>query len=689
MTHTAVTPPVARRVPHSFTRHGLTVHDDYRWLEDKTNPEVIAHLEAENTYAEAMLAHTAPLQEQIYREMRGRIKEDDAGVPEQRGDFDYYWRMAEGKQYRIFCRKRRSPPAAEQVLLDENALAEGHSYCRVNVFEPSPDQRLLAYSVDTTGSLVFDLYVKNLRSGRIVAGPIAQTAWSAAWASDSRTLFYTVFDDSHRAYRLHRHTLGRRAAQDKLLYEEADERFDVDIERTRSGDYLLLTIASGTSSEVRFLRADDARGGFELVHPRASWVEYYVDHHGERFLIRSNEQAENFRLFAAPVGAPQRANWREIIPHRADTLLEDVDAFRDTLVLSERRGGLPHMRISAPDGVSSVHYVTFPDQVYAVHTTDNPEFATAVLRFLYSSPVTPESTVDCNLANGAWDVRKRQEIPSGYDATQYAAERVLATAPDGVQVPISLVYRKPLAHDGSRPLMLEGYGSYGYSREAAFDSRRFSLIDRGFVYAIAHVRGGSEMGRRWYEDGRLMHKKNTFTDFIACAEHLIKQGYTSSSRLAIMGRSAGGLLVTAVANMRPDLCRVVVAPVPFTNVITAMLSPDLPLTVTEYEQWGHPDDPAAFAYMLSYSPYENVHAAAYPHILAKAGLNDLQVPYWDPAKWVARLRALKTDNNLLLLITNLGAGHGGASGRYDHLREDAQVYAFVLDRLVNTHDAVT
>jgi oligopeptidase B len=681
MPQASVTPPAARAIPYAFVRHGLTVHDDYRWLQDKTDPDVIAYLEAENAYARAMLDHTRPLQEQIYKEMRGRIKEDDASVPERRGDCFYYWRMEEGKQYRLFCCRRGSPDAAEQILLDENALAEGHSYCRVNVYEPSPDQNLLAYSVDTTGSLVFDLYVKDLRSGALVAGPVANTAWSAAWASDSRTLFYTTFDDSHRAYRLLRHTIGDDIGNDALLYEETDERFDLEIERTRSGAYLLLTVASGTSSEARYLPADEPLGQFRLIEPRRDWVEYYVEHHGDCFLIRCNDQAENFRLLAAPVGAPQRANWREIIPHRADTLLEAVDAFRDHLVLHERSGGLKQLRISAPDGVSDVRYVAFPDAVYTFSATDNPEFENHAVRFVYSSPVTPESTVDCDMTTGAWDVKKRQEIPSGYDATRYAAERVFATAADGAQVPISLVYRKELVRDGARPLLLEGYGSYGYSREARFDTRRFSLLDRGFVYAIAHVRGGSEMGRAWYEHGRLMHKKNTFTDFIACAEHLIAQGYTSADRLAIMGGSAGGLLVTAVMNMRPDLCKAVVALVPFTNVITAMLTPDLPLTVTEYEQWGHPDDPQAFAYMLSYSPYENVQPTAYPAILAKTGLNDLQVPYWDPAKWTARLRTLKTDSNPLLLIINMGAGHGGASGRYDHLREDAQVYAFLVDQV--------
>ena len=678
--------PVANRVPHRFEHMGRIFEDDFAWLQTKSDPEVIAYLEAENAYAKATLRHTEPLQEQLFHEMRARIKEDDASAPEPFGDYAYYWRMEAGRQYRLFCRRRNEPGAAEELLLDENALAEGHSYCRVAVLEPSPDNALLAYAVDTTGAWVFDLFVKDLRSGRLLSGPIAGTGWGVAWASDCRTLFYTLFDDAHRPFKLFRHTAGDEPGRDRLLYHEPDEAFHLRVNRTRSGAYVLLTLHSHGGSEARYLAADQPLGEFQIIEPRRPRVEYYVDHHGDRFLIRTNDGAENFKLVEAPARSPGREQWRELIPHRPDTYLTGIDLFRNHLVAYERRDGLPQIRISAPDGVSDQHYVPFPDPAYTCEAAKNPEFDTAVLRFTYSSLVTPESTVDYDMARRTWEVKKRQEIPSGYDPSLYGSERLHAAAPDGSRVPISLVYRKELPRDGSRPLLLYGYGSYGFSNDPWFDACRLSLLDRGFAFAIAHVRGGSELGRAWYEQGRLMHKKNSFTDLIACAEHLVAQGYTSPQRLAILGESAGGLLVSAAATMRPDLFHAVVAMVPFTNVITAMLMPDLPLTVIEWEQWGNPQDPQAFDYMLSYSPYDNVEAKAYPHLYVKAGLSDLQVPYWDPAKWVAKLRAQKTDDNRLVLVTNMGAGHGGASGRYDHLREDAQVYAFLIDVVTGGDD---
>ncbi len=678
--------PVAPVMSQTRVHHGYTLVDPYAWLQNKADPAVIAYLEAENAYARARLQHTQALQEQIFDELRSRVKEDDSTVPQPSGHYFYYWRTEEDKQYRIFCRKQGSLDAPEEVLIDENVLAEGMPYCRVSVFEPSPDHTLLAYSVDTTGAWVFDLYIKDLRTGKLITGAIPNTAWGVAWASDCRTLFYTIFDEAHRPYQLHRHTIGRNPDGDSLVYHEPDDAFSLKITRTPSGAFLLLTLASQSTSEVRYLAADQPQGNFQVIHPRQHWMEYYVEHHGDRFLIRSNEQAENFKVMEAPVANPAKSQWREIIPHRADTLIEDVRAFRDHLVVFERSEGLERIRISAPDGRTSVGYVPFPEPVYTFQTSIgsiqlNREFNTTVLRFLYSSLVTPESTIDYDMLTGTWDVKKQQEIPSGYDAAQYEAQRLHATAADGTSIPISLVYRKGLQRDGRNPTLLYGYGSYGYSMDPGFDARRISLLDRGFVYAIAHIRGGSELGRVWYEQGRLLHKKNSFTDFIACAEHLIAAGYTLPDKLAILGGSAGGLLVSAVANLRPELFKAVVAVVPFTNVVTAMLMPELPLTVPEYEQWGNPADPAAFDYMLSYSPYDNVEAKAYPHMLVIAGLHDLQVPYWDPAKWVAKLRTQKTDDNQLLLVTNMAAGHSGASGRYDHLREDAQIYAFLIDTL--------
>jgi len=673
-------PPVAKIVPHTFEHLGHLFMDDYAWLQNKEDPQVIAHLEAENAYSEAVLKGIEPLREQLFQELRGRIQEDDCSAPELRGGYFYYWRMQAGKQYRIFCRRQGSMDAPEEILLDENALALGKQYCRVFVFEVSPDHNLLAYSVDTTGARVFDLYIKDLRTGQLLGGPIIDTAYSAAWASDSRMLFYTVFDTSHRSFKCFRHQVDQ-ASKDVMIYHELDDSFFVSVSRSRSGAYLFLNLTSQSTSEVRYLAADQPMGEFKIVHPRQHWLEYYVEHHGDHFLVRTNDQAENFKLVEVPVANPSKENWREVIPHRSDVLVDDIFAFHDDLVVFERKDGLRHIRISAPDGVSQVRYVSFPEPVYTFRPDRNPEFDTRTLRFFFSSMVTPESTIDYQMASGEWQVKKQQQIPSGYDPSQYATERLFATAPDGVHVPISLVYRRGLPRDGSCPLLLTGYGAYGFSNEPDFDSGIVSLLDRGFVFGIAHIRGGSELGRAWYEQGRLMHKKNTFTDFIACAEYLVAQGYTSPHRLAIMGVSAGGLLVSTVTNLRPELFRAVVAEVPFTNMITAMLMPDLPLTVIEYEQWGNPDDPQAFDYMLSYSPYENIEAKAYPSIQAKAGLNDLQVPYWDPAKWIAKLRAYKTNDSTLLLITNMGAGHGGASGRYDHLREDAQIYAFLIDTL--------
>jgi len=674
--------PVAKTVPHTFTHLGKTYTDEYVWLQDKDDPEVIAYLKAENDYAHSVLGHTAALQESLFEEMKGRIKADDASVPEPRDKYLYYWRMIPGKQYRVFCRRLSAPEnAPEQVLIDENALAEGKEYCRVAIFEPSPDHTLLAYAVDFTGSWVFDLFVKDLRTDKVVAGPIPSVAWTAVWASDNRTLFYTIFDAAHRPFKLLRYVVGSPVDSAVEIFHEPDEAFNVGIQRTRSGSFLLLSLESHSTTEVHYLPADQPASTFTLIHPRQHKIEYSVDHHSDRFLILSNEDAENFKLLEAPTNAPSKANWREVIPHRPDVLLETVYAFRDHLVIRERKDGLPQLRLSAPDGHSNVRYVTFPEPVYTFNLTTNPEYATDTLRFLYSSPVTPESTIDYDMRTNAWNVRKVQEIPSGYGASAYACQRLFATTPDGTRVPISIVYRKDKRKSGPQPLMMEGYGSYGISTDANFSQQRISLLDRGFIYALAHVRGGSELGRAWYEQGRLMYKKNTFTDFIACAEHLIAAGYTSSDQLAILGGSAGGLLMGAVTNMRPDLFKAVVAMVPFTNVITAMLMPELPLTVTEYEQWGHPDDPEAFAYIYSYSPYENVEAKAYPHLYVKAGLHDLQVPFWDPAKYVARLRARKTDSNRLVLVTNMGAGHSGHSGRYDRLREIAEIYAFVIDSL--------
>ena len=673
-------PPVARVECRAHTLHGDTRIDEYFWLRDRSDPEVIAYLEAENRYTAAVMRPTEALQEQLYREMRGRIKETDLSVPERVDDYFYYTRTEAGGQYPIFCRRRGSIDAPEEVLLDQNPLAAEHAYFKLGVREMSPDHRLLAYSVDISGAEDFTLYIKDLNTGRLLAETIGNTSPGVTWANDSRTLFYTLLDHARRPGRLYRHTVGTSPTTDVLVYFEPDESFFLDINRTRSRRYLLLDITSHSTSEVRFLDAEDPEGDFRVVQPREAGVEYSVEHHDERFFITTNDSAPNFRLVHTPVASPSKANWSPVLPYRPDIKLDETDAFRSHLVVYERQAGLRQIRvIDLTSGEE--HLVPFPEPVYTLRAHENPEFETTLLRFTYTSLVTPASVVEYDMAQRTWLVRKQTEVRGGYDPSLYRSERVFATAPDGQQVPISLVYRAPLQLNGERPLLLNGYGAYGLSYDPSFSSNTLSLLDRGFVVAIAHVRGGEEMGRPWYEGGKLLNKRSTFTDFIACAEHLVASGYSSPDRLVINGGSAGGLLMGAVTNLRPDLFRVVLAEVPFVDVVNTMLDASLPLTVIEYDEWGNPGDKAAYEYIRSYSPYDNIEAKDYPHMLVTAGLNDPRVAYWEPAKWTARLRARKTNANRLLLRTNMGAGHGGASGRFDFLREIAFKYAFMLDVL--------
>ncbi len=663
-------PPVARVEPRVHTLHGETRIDGYFWLRDRSDPEVIAYLEAENRYTGAVMQHTEALQEQLYQEMRGRIKETDLSVPERVDDSFYYTRTEAGGQYPIFCRRRGSLDAPEEVLLDQNPLAADHAYFKIGVSEVSPDHRLLAYSVDTSGAEDFTLYIKDLTTGHLLAESIGNTSVGVTWANDSRTLFYTLLDHARRPCRLYRHTVGASPTTDVLVYFEPDESFFLDINRTRSRRYLLLDITSHSTSEVRFLNADEPEGVFRVVQPRESGVEYSVEHHDERFFITTNDSAPNFRLVQAPVASPSKANWSPVLPYRPEIKLDETDAFRSHLVVYERQAGLRQIRvIDLASGEE--HLVAFPEPVYTLRAHENPEFETPLLRFAYTSLVTPSSVVEYDMGERFWMVRKQTEVRGGYDPALYRSERVFATAADGQQVPISLVYRAPLRLDGERPLLLNGYGAYGLSYDPSFSSNTLSLLDRGFVVAIAHVRGGEEMGRSWYDGGKLLNKRSTFTDFITSAEHLVAAGYTSSGRLVINGGSAGGLLMGAVTNLRPDLFRVVLADVPFVDVVNTMLDASLPLTVIEYDEWGNPNEQAAYEYIRSYSPYDNIEAKDYPHMLVTAGLNDPRVAYWEPAKWTARLRAAKTNGNRLLLRTNMGAGHGGASGRFDFLREIA------------------
>jgi oligopeptidase B len=671
-------PPLVRPVVRVHTVHGESRIDEYHWLRNREDPEVLAHLEAENRYTDSVMRHTEGLQELLYQELRGRIKEADLSVPSRLDEWLYYSRTEAGAQYPIFCRRRDEADAKEEVLLDLNLLAAGHAYFRMGAFEVSPDHRLLAYSVDTSGAESFTVFLKDLATGELLPETIERTSTAAAWANDSSTLYYIVLDDARRPCRLFRHRAGSNPVADVLVHFEPDDAFFLDINRTRSGRFLVLDLASHSTSEVRYASADNPEETFRVVEPRRHGIEYGLTHHGDRFYLVTNDDAPNFRLVSAPVDDPGRANWSAVVPYRPAVKLDSAEAFQDHLVIWEREDGLRRLRVlELASGTE--HLVPFPEPVYTVRPYENLEFATAVFRFSYTSLVTPNSVVDYDIAARTWTVRKQTEVLGGYDPSGYRSERLFAAALDGTRVPVSLVYRLPLERDGLRPLLLQGYGSYGYSFDPAFSSNLLSLLDRGYVVAIAHVRGGEEMGRAWYEDGKLLNKRNTFTDFIAAAEHLVAEGYTSSDRLAINGGSAGGLLMGAVTNLRPDLFKAVLAEVPFVDVVNTMLDATLPLTVIEYDEWGNPNDPTYYEYIRAYSPYDNVASKDYPHILVTAGLNDPRVAYWEPAKWTARLRARKTDRNRLLLRTNMGAGHGGASGRYDYLREVAFKYAFLLD----------
>lgn len=673
-------PPVAMVVPKVDTLHGEVRIDNYYWLRERSNSDVNKYLDAENRYTETMMKHTEDFQERLYKELVGRIKETDLSVPEKVDEYYYYTRTEEGKQYPIYCRKKGSLEAAEEVLLDQNVLASGHKYFRIGVYEVSPNHQLLAYSSDTTGSETYTLYVKDLVRGELLQDMISNTYYSVEWASDNQTLFYNVLDDAKRPYKLFRHRLGADPKQDALVYHEKDESYYLSVSKTKSKEYLKLELGSNTTSEVRYLKAENPTGNFKILHAREHEMEYYIEHHGSKFYVLTNDRAKNFKLMEVSVSDPSKRNWKEFLPYRDSVKIEAFDTFENYLVVYEREKGLKKIRIIRMPNKES-HYVDFPEPVYTFSPAENRDFHTKVLRFNYTSLVTPRSVFDYDMNTRTRELKKQYEVLGGYDPTLYQSERIFATASDGSTIPISLVYKKGIARNGQNPLYLTGYGSYGASSDPTFSSNRLSLLDRGFIFAIAHIRGGGEMGRYWYDQGKLLEKKNTFTDFIACAEHLIAQQYTTSDKLVISGGSAGGLLMGAVTNMRPDLFSAVVAKVPFVDVINTMMDASIPLTVTEFEEWGNPRDREYYEYMKTYSPYDNVEAKEYPTMLITAGFNDPRVAYWEPAKWTAKLRVLKTDKNLLFLKTNMGAGHGGPSGRYDYLKEIAFEYAFILDAI--------
>jgi len=687
-------PPVARREPVEHVLHGDRRVDHYAWLRQKENPDVIAYLEAENAYTDAILRPTEQLQEKLYQEMLGRIQQTDLSVPYRLRDYLYFTRTEEGKQYPLHFRRREAVGSPEELLLDLNKLAVGHFFLALgSLLNVSDDDRVLAYSLDTTGYRQYMLHVKVLVTGAVFPERIERVT-SVAWAADSRTLFYTVEDETtKRSHRLYRHAIGS-TEPDPLLYEETDERFRLEVERSRSKDFLFLTIASHTTSEVRFLRANQPHGDFQTIAPREDNHEYYVGHHpgtagdsaGGLFYIRTNSGGRTFRLMTTPVSDPRRESWQEIIPNRPEVMLTAAEVFKTHLVLFEREGGLPFLRIvdlasAAPTFLTTSHRIEFAEPAYNASIGDNPEFDATHLRFQYESFVTPRSILDYDIRTRERILRKQQPVLGGYDPAQYVSERLHATASDGTRVPLSVVYRRDTPRDGSAPLLLYGYGSYGISMPVHFSSNRLSLLDRGVIYVVAHIRGGGELGKPWHDAGRMKHKRNTFTDFVVSAEHLIAQRFTSPRKLVMEGGSAGGLLMGAVANIRPDLFRIVISHVPFVDVLNTMLDASLPLTVGEYEEWGNPQIAEDYFEMKSYCPYTNLQRKAYPTILVKTGLNDSQVMYWEPAKYVAKLRTLKTDSNPLLLKTNMGAGHGGASGRYDYLREIALDYSFLLTQL--------
>ena len=698
-------PPVAHREAVEHVAHGDRRIDDYAWLRHKEDPRVLAYLDEENAYTEAILKPTEGLQEKLYEEMLGRILQTDLSVPSRLRGYSYYTRTVEGKQYPIYCRilERRvmygrlpdggGNQVEEEVLLDLNALAEGHSFLGLGCFEVSDDNRQLAYATDTTGYRQYTLEVKDLGTQETLPFRVERVT-SVAWSADNGVLFYVVEDETtKRSHRLYRHVLGA-GEVDTLIYEERDERFRIEIEKTRSGAFLLLVANSHTTSEVRYLRAEQPYAEFQVVALREDEHEYSVDHHpgsseepwGGVFFVRTNSNGRTFRLMTAPTSEPVRSRWHEVVPNRRGVMLSAIACFRDHLVLCEREDGLPYLRIvdltqEAQSALAASHRIEFAEPAYNAAFGSNPEFDTEYLRFSYESFITPRSVYDYDVKTGERILRKQQPVLGGHDATLYGSKRLHATAEDGTPIPLSMVYRHDALKDGGAPLLLYAYGSYGLSMPVTFTSNRLSLLDRGVIYVIAHIRGGGELGKPWHDMGRMHHKINTFTDFIAAAEHLIASGYTSKEKLAIEGGSAGGLLMGAVVNLRPELFRLVISHVPFVDVLNTMMDPSLPLTVGEYEEWGNPQVEEDYFYMRKYCPYTNLEKKDYPTILVKTGLNDSQVMYWEPAKYVAKLRTLKTDGNPLLLKVNMGAGHGGASGRYDYLREIALDYAFLLTQM--------
>lgn len=680
------TPPMAKKIPVVTEKHGIKLTDNYAWLRDQNDVksrEVMDYLKAENAYTRHAMKDTELLQQQLYEEMKGRIKEDDLSVPVKNGKYIYYSKMAKGKEYPIHYRRLADESKPEELILDENVLAAGKEFFECGSMEISPNDNILAYTVDTDGDEKYDCFFYDLKNKKLLKDCILDIPTNIEWAADNKTLFYAVMDETTRPYQIKRHTLGTDSRDDVLVYEEKDPLFCASICKSRDDRFMVISTGSTQSTEEYILDAKNPTGEFKCFCPRKKDVEYYLTFQNPYIYVTTNENALNFKVMRATEKNWNKADWEEFIPHNENVYIDGLSAFENYLVICERVNGLQKIRYIDIRRNKNIE-LPFPEAVYSVTIGNNPEYKTTKLRYIYDSLTTPESVIDYDFETGLSECKKRREVVGDFKPSNYVSERIFATAKDGTQIPISLVYRKDQWGYGPSSLYLTAYGAYGISTDPCFSSVYLSLLDRGYVYAIAHIRGGQEMGRKWYEDGKYLNKKNSFTDFIACAEHLIEQGYTRPEYLAIEGGSAGGLLMGAVTNMRPDLFKVVIADVPFVDMLNTMLDPTLPLTIGEYEEWGCPEDKKYFEYMHTYSPYDNIEAKDYPNMLVTAGLNDPRVSYWEPAKYVAKLRAMKTDNNLLCLKTNMSAGHMGASGRYEYLKEIALTYAFIFKHL-NTH----
>ena len=676
-----IQPPIAKIIPKKLDKFGDVRIDNYFWLNDRKNPEVIDYLNKENTYYKKMTAHTKVFQKVLFEEMKARIKEDDESVPYLYNGYYYITRFEAGKDYPIYSRKKESLSAKEEIMFDCNKLAKGHAYFQLGGLSISPDNAYATFAIDTIGRRIYSIKVKNLKTNEILDDKIENTSGDSTWANDNKTIFYTHQDKvTLRSDKVFKHKLGANSADDVLVFEEKDDTFNVDVSKEKSKKYIVISSSSTLTTEYRTLLADNPDGKFTVFQKRVRGLEYDISHFGDSFYIVTNkDKATNFKLMKTPENATSKENWKDLIPHREDVLLEDIEIFKNFLVVEERSNGLNKIRIMPWIGKGE-YYLPFESETYTAYTTTNVDFDTDILRYSYQSMTTPSSVIDFNMKTKTKEIKKEQQVLGGkFDKNNYTEERIWATAKDGTKIPISMVYREGLKKDGKNPLLLYAYGSYGHSMDATFSSTRLTLLDRGFIFAIAHIRGGEDLGRQWYEDGKLLKKKNTFTDFIDCSKFVIQQKYTSPEHLYAEGGSAGGLLMGAVVNLAPELYHGVIAQVPFVDVITTMLDETIPLTTGEYDEWGNPNLKKYYNYMMSYSPYDNVKKQNYPNIYVSTGLHDSQVQYWEPAKWVAKIRSMKTDNSVLFLDTNMEAGHGGASGRFEAIKELAKEYSFLLD----------